>query len=200
MPDNVTKQKIIDTAFMLFQNKEYEKVTVNDICDACGISKTTFYYHLQSKEEIISSFFESVTKGLSTRLLDLLAAENYWEQIMVCFETLIEASAKIGPDLYSQLYIINLREDKGTFDYDEQLTKVAVLLIERAQKEGQIRNQSPALSLYRSAAHMFEGYELWWCIKKGSFDRKKAIRGAMEDIFDVDPSLRSPDSELEDLN
>lgn len=189
---NTTKQLIIETAFLLFQEKGYDDVTVNEICRACGITKTTFYYHLKSKEEIASRFYESVIQGMASRMVDILAAENYWDQLVACFDTLINTTEKIGPDLLSQLFITNLRDDKGTFNMDESLTKLAVLLIERGQKAGQIRNQSSASSLYYAAAHMFEGFELLWAIKKGRYDRKRFMRRALEDIFDVIPALRSP--------
>lgn len=188
--NNTTKKNLIDRAFALFKEKGYDNVTVNDICAACGITKPTFYYHLSSKEDILSHFYDTVVQGISSRLLDVLSAENHWEQLMACFDTLIDTSGEIGPDLYAQLFIINLREDKGTFNLREDLTKMATLLIQRAQEAGQIRNQSPPLPLYLAAAHLFEGYELFWCIKKGSYDRKQFVRRAMEDIFDVDPALR----------
>lgn len=166
--------------------------------DALGITKTTFYYHLSSKEEILSYFYDSVIQDMPSRLPDVLTADNYWEQLMVCFDTLIDTSGQIGPDLCGQLFIVNLREDRGTFDFRDDLTKMAVFLIERAQKTGQIRNQSPPLPLYRAASHMYEGYELLWSIKKGRFDRKTLVRRAMEDIFDVAPAYRSTPLEMDD--
>ena len=41
-----TKNKIFETAGKLFKEKGYENVTINNICEACGITKTTFYYHI----------------------------------------------------------------------------------------------------------------------------------------------------------
>jgi AcrR family transcriptional regulator len=190
-----TKQMIIDTAFALFKEKGYDNVTLNEICEACGITKTTFYYHLSSKEEIISRFYEGVTSTLAERLLKVVAAENYWEQLMAMFNALIDSTESIGPGLLGQLMIMNLRKDEGTFDMDDNLTRVAVVLVERAQKAGQIRNKSAALPLYRAACHAFEGYELLWCIKNGAYDRKAALRQAFEQIFDTNPELRD-DKEL----
>lgn len=96
----------------------------------------------------------------------------------------------IGPDLNGQLLIINIKEDKGTYDFNNDLTRMAVSIIKKAQKAGQIRNQSPAEQLYRASAYAFMGYETIWCIKKGSFDRLKHVRYSMENIYDVDESLR----------
>lgn len=195
MVKNLTEERIINTAYNLFIEKGYDNVTVNDICKACEITKTTFYYHLNSKEDIISHFYDSVTESLASRILDVVSAENYWEQLMVCFETIILRSQYIGSDLSSQLLIMNIKDDKGTYDFNEDLTKMAVSLIEKAQKAGQIRNQSNAEQLYRASAYAFMGYETVWCIKKGSFDRLKHVRHAMENIYDVDPSLRKADSD-----
>lgn len=195
MAKDMTKEKIINTAYNLFIEKGYDNVTINDICRTCGITKTTFYYHLRSKEDIISHFYDSITPSLGSRILDVVSAENYWEQLMVCFETIILSSQYIGSDLNGQLLIMNIKDDKGTYDFTEDLTPIAVTIIKKAQKAGQIRNQSPAEQLYRASAYAFMGYETIWCIKKGSFDRLKHVRYAMENIYDVDPSLRRDNSD-----
>lgn len=195
MAESPTRQRIIETACGLFQARGYDNVTVSDICTVCGITKTTFYYHLKSKEEIVTQFYEAATESLSERMLEVLSAENYWEQLMVCFETLVQTSSQFGSELDSQLLIINLRADQGTFDLRENLTRVAVLLIERAQRAGQIRNQSDPLALYRASAYAYMGFETMWCVKGGAFDRRSYVRQAMENIYDVDPALRIPGPE-----
>lgn len=186
-----TKRQIIDTAFELFKNKGYDKVTVNEICDAVGITKPTFYYHLDSKEDILSEFYQTVSDGFAREFAQILSMDNYWEQLMRVFTLLIEHSSEIGSDLNSQLLIMNLRKDRHTFDFDPIIAQICVTLIEKAQQAGQIRNQSPPLLLFQVASHAFIGYELQWCIKKGSIDRQRLFRQGMENIFDLDPALRS---------
>jgi len=188
---NATKQAVIDNALRLFRERGYDSVSVNDICTESGVTKTTFYYHLQSKDEIVALFYNSVTATLAERLVDVLEEDDPWEQFIAVFFALIDESARIGPDLLGQLMILNLRSDRGTFDFDENLTKMAVLLIEKAQRQGQIRNRSEALPLYRAAAHAFEGFELMWCVKNGMFDRKAVLRAAFEQIFDAADSVRT---------
>lgn len=109
---------------------------------------------------------------------------------MLCFEALVQESMKYGPDLYSQLFIANLKEDRGSFDFRDHLTEVAVAIIAQAQKAGQIRNPNPPDQLYKTSAYLFTGYEIIWCIKKGNFDWKKEIRRSMELFFDTAPELR----------
>lgn len=191
MENNTTMQHIIDSAFALFQDKGYGKTTVNDICKASGVTKTTFYYHLSSKDDVLTHFFDGVINNLASRMLHIIGAGNYWEQLVACFETLQKTTDKIGPALLSQMYIVNLKEDKGTFNLQQDMTELATTLIECAQSKGQIRNKSEPLQLYWAISHAFEGYDLLWCIHKGDFNRQEAFRYALEDICDVVPEFKT---------
>jgi AcrR family transcriptional regulator len=49
------RNEILDTAETLFFTKGYGKTTVNDILQAIGIAKGTFYYYFKSKEEVMDA-------------------------------------------------------------------------------------------------------------------------------------------------
>ncbi|MFA9378620.1 MAG: TetR/AcrR family transcriptional regulator [Lachnotalea sp.] len=53
---NFNKGFIIEKANQLYLEKGYRNVAVFDICDACQLSKTTFYYHLKSKEDTLREY------------------------------------------------------------------------------------------------------------------------------------------------
>lgn len=46
------KEQVIDAALEEFTHKDYEKASLNTIIKLSGISKGTFYYHFQNKEEL----------------------------------------------------------------------------------------------------------------------------------------------------
>lgn len=190
MSSNSTKDFIIETANQLFLEKGYNNVTIIDLCNACNISKTTFYYHLKSKEDLILHFYDSLTHNISQFLLSILSMDNYWEQLMTCFESLITAAGKYGTDFFSQMMISNLKEDYGSFDLRDELTKIMVMIIKKGQEAGQIRNKNDALELYTASAYAYLGYEVTWCIKGTRFDWLKELRTALENIYDVAPELR----------
>jgi len=52
-----TKQRIIETAIELFNEKGTKSVTTNHIAAAMGISPGNLYYHFRNKEEIIRAIF-----------------------------------------------------------------------------------------------------------------------------------------------
>lgn len=194
MPTRSTKEYIIEKANELYLQRGYQNVTVVDICEACNISKTTFYYHLKSKEETILNFYDSLTHNISQFVLTVFSKDNFWEQLLMCFESLIKEAHRYGTDFFTQMMISNLKDDSSSYDFRDELTEVAVMIIKKGQEAGQIRNQNDALSLYRAASYMFLGHEATWCMKRGNFDWLNENRIALESIFDVDPIYRKHES------
>lgn len=54
------RQEIIAAARVLFQTKEYDQTTMQDVMDALGIAKGTIYYYFKSKEELLEAVIEDL--------------------------------------------------------------------------------------------------------------------------------------------
>lgn len=48
------KEKILDTCIQLFGQKGYKETSIQDIVEAIGVTKGTFYYYYKSKQEILA--------------------------------------------------------------------------------------------------------------------------------------------------
>lgn len=191
MAGNTTRESIIEAANKLYLERGYDKVTVMDICAACKITKTTFYYHLKSKEDTILDFYTDVTHSITKQLSEILMADNHWEQLLLCFRILITETKKYGSEFMSQMMISNLKEDSHSFDMRDDLTNVAIAVIRKAQESGQIHNKADAEQLYTAAAYAFSGMELIWCIKSENFSWDKELMRTLECIFEVDDSVKT---------
>ena len=64
---NERRNEILDAAGRLFWAKGYNKSTVNDILDAVGIAKGTFYYYFKSKEEVLDGIIDRVSEIVVSR-------------------------------------------------------------------------------------------------------------------------------------
>lgn len=189
-----TKDLILRTAYNLFQEKSYSEVSIEEICSSCKLTKPAFYYHFKSKAELLIHYYDDVVDHIY-RTIETTASDNSWELYVFCFSELIAASVNLGVDLMSQLYITNLEENRGSFDFNERFSSLCVSLIRKAQGTGQIRNQKDADELYLSASFMFTGLELFWSLQKGSFEQGKVFIVALESIFDVAPECSIRESE-----
>lgn len=64
-----TRQSILDSAIELFLKYGVKKVTIDDICNNCNLTKGSFYHHFPTKDHIVTL---SINSGL-----DLYIENNY---------------------------------------------------------------------------------------------------------------------------
>src|SRR6202051_4193872 len=62
-----TKIRLLNAALMVIRTKGYSNTTVDDICEAAGVTKGAFFHHFKSKEELAvetAKHWGTVTSGL----------------------------------------------------------------------------------------------------------------------------------------
>ncbi|MFF3612824.1 TetR/AcrR family transcriptional regulator [Streptomyces sp. NPDC002580] len=59
-----TRQRIQDVALELFSEHGYEKTSLREIAEHLDVTKAALYYHFKTKEEILISIFEDLTRPL----------------------------------------------------------------------------------------------------------------------------------------
>lgn len=185
------KEEISAQAFKLFREKGYEGTTVQDICDACGISKPTFYSRFASKGDLIVDFYDGVTERLNANLSSLVETTSAWKQLKICFGTLMDETEAVGVDVMSHMLIINLEQDRHSFDARDFLTRTMVAIIRRGQERGEIANETPADELYETASYLFQGYLLMWSISKAKLDWRNKFMAGLEALLCVRNSAAS---------
>lgn len=52
LPDNENVGRILDAAWVMFQEKGFRGVSMSAVCSACGITKPTLYYYFEDKETL----------------------------------------------------------------------------------------------------------------------------------------------------
>lgn len=63
-----SKELLRESAIELFSRNPVDRVTVNMLCENCGISQRTFYNHFRDKYDLISWVYTSVNEDLIARL------------------------------------------------------------------------------------------------------------------------------------
>ena len=48
-----TREQLVRTCLELWRERGFDETTVNDICDAAGVAKGTFYFHFPRKEDVL---------------------------------------------------------------------------------------------------------------------------------------------------
>ncbi|MGW5866391.1 TetR/AcrR family transcriptional regulator [Streptomyces sp. NPDC055239] len=59
-----TRQRIQDVALELFAEQGYEKTSLREIAEHLEVTKAALYYHFKTKEDILTSIFEDLTRPI----------------------------------------------------------------------------------------------------------------------------------------
>ena len=54
-----TREAIAESLKKLTEGKEFEKISVGEICENCGITRKSFYYHFRDKYDLVSWIFRN---------------------------------------------------------------------------------------------------------------------------------------------
>ena len=185
-----SKKEISEVAIQLIKEKGYNNVTIMDICDACHITRPTFYKYAGTKEDLILDLYDAPIEYVVNNPMLFIQADTYIERLFITFDAILKKPEDLGPDIFSQLFISNLNENHHSFQMRDSLTELSVLIIEKAQANGEILNPSPAMDLYIALAHTFQGFEINWCILKGEFDLRFWFYSSTEAILNVRKDIR----------
>lgn len=187
----IDKAVITATAIELFKKHGYNNVTINDICQSCHITKPTFYNYVNSKEDLILDIYDHTINNILHDTCLFIQAESHIEQLYVVFSSLIADTLAMGWDLFSQLLISNLNQNRHSFDMRESLTALCIIIIKKAQEKGEIHNMHSPELIYQMIAYSFMGFETNWCIQNGSLNFAEPFFRGMNAIL-------LPDSQYDD--
>lgn len=111
---DTTKKLIYDTAITLFKEQEYEKITVQKICDNCGIAKGTFYLNFKSKEDIIRISFSNGINSYLIEKMKKMPNLTIREQLVYYLKTCFDYCNEVGKATTTRAFIFNLNQTLTT--------------------------------------------------------------------------------------
>ena len=81
---NSTKKEIIYTSIELFKMEGYSNVSLRQICNSWGITKGTFYYHFNSKDDLLNAIngFDFACKINNREKIEKFSWIGFVEKIM----------------------------------------------------------------------------------------------------------------------
>ncbi len=85
-----TRQRILDTALILFNERGESTVSTNHIADELEISPGNLYYHYRNKDDIIEQLFQRFEERMDLALVvpegRAITLEDVWLQLHLVFE------------------------------------------------------------------------------------------------------------------
>lgn len=166
-----TRMRILQCALELIKKDGYNKVTIPSICKAAGITKSAFYYHYHSKDDLIGDFIDQLGDIVKDSYSKILLQETYLKQIWAIFHILLEGNIAAGPAIVKQVFISYLNMGNHLY-FPRSATSwdIVVKLLGKAQEAGQIKNDNSPENIAESAFELLRGVLITWAIEDGNFD------------------------------
>ena len=187
------RKYILETARKVFMEKGYKNVSIVDICKAANITKPTFYYYYDSKEDILG-FISFEIKPDYSLLKTMTRLENPWQKLCYLGKAALEQlQLDYGREVIKAALSIDISREKKTFSLvTGALEELTLPLLEQCVERGIIRNHSePKDILYYSNA-MFVGLVSMWASNSLEGNVFEHLMKGMETIYDVNPAYRFP--------
>lgn len=191
--ENETKQRIRETATHLFRERSFEHVTLNDICEASGVNRHTFYYYFKSKDDLLDHYFDLPWDLSATEVADMLTADTYIDQLWLITKKFVDFIDHLGMTIVRQVLVQNMTKDVGTFRPHHrmrELSRLQISIIEKGQAAGQFKNLSDPTALVVLLQQTVHSTCLMWVVLNGSFDHAKHTRFLFETLLDVAEEYR----------
>ncbi len=155
------RKQIRRAAYRCFTKTGYYGTAVDDICEAAGISKGTFYWYFESKQavfvDIIEAWADEVQGEMKAQFLTAMASENPWGAMTLALEREANRSKSVVP-VWLEFLTEASREEyarQALGLYHQRLRRVLTELMELGLPDSVSPDETKALA--SSALAMFFG-------------------------------------------
>ncbi|HWR61969.1 MAG TPA: TetR/AcrR family transcriptional regulator [Clostridia bacterium] len=175
-----TKKRLYECARELFNDYGVENVSVDDIVEAAGVARGTFYVHFESKDGLISTLVSDYADKVD---MDYEAFLKALPPDMSAQEVLLALVGKIcdvieqtlGYESVRTLYKAQLSSTPTAQDasgYNRALYQMLAAVLEKGISRGDFQASLPHDALSKHLVLAVRGLVYEWCIRYPDFDLK----------------------------
>jgi hypothetical protein len=166
------RDRIIEVSWRLFYEKGYDNTTVDEIIQACGISKGGFYHHFPAKDDLLSSLpdmfdsqYEEAIKTIPEGL------DSYGKLIYLSRYLFRYIEEKIPVEILSLVYSTQVikKGEKYLLNQNRLYFKTLGTLLKEGQSKGEIIKDKSLAELTKFYAMQERAVLYDWCICEGSY-------------------------------
>ena len=77
----ITRECIETAMIQLLETQEMHKISISELVKRAGVSRTAFYSHYQTKEDVLKSALDDAIDQISQLVLDNPQMDGFWENL-----------------------------------------------------------------------------------------------------------------------
>jgi AcrR family transcriptional regulator len=134
-------EMVIDAAVRVFNRRGYEASSMEDVAQETGLTKSSLYYHVASKEELLRRALQRAF-GPLLAILDEPAAKEGTP--LERLRHIVQRSAVITLEFVQEVELLqrikgNTRTERKALEWRRRIDQAVTLLVEQAARAGEIR-------------------------------------------------------------
>ena len=167
-----TKGKIVSAAWQLFYEQGYDNTTVEEIVEASGTSRGSFYHYFDGKDALLSSLsylFDEKYDELTETMNPALSPIE--KLILMNQELFLMIDNTVSVDLLSQLFATQLitSGEKHMMSPNRTYYKLLRQVISEGKQSGVFQEAFSVNDIAKAYAMFERGLMYDWCISNGSY-------------------------------
>ena len=183
MGDNETKNKIIAAAEELFKQKDYEDISIREICQLAGISIGAFYRYIGSKDKLFKIFHLKL--GAESMKLVLERTDNKLpvEKIVIIINIYLDFILYYGYKFVKYFLSLSLENEMFASPPGALDTFLRVYISE-AFEGGYFNSKYDIDYVYRVIYSSLRGATFDWCMNMGKNDLRADYTATLNILLD----------------
>ncbi len=182
--------RITEAAMRCFCTRDYDEVSVNDICQEAGIARSTFYRAFPDKKAVIRCLFEHTDANQIVSIEELLAAPNDFERMWVIGERYISLCRRLGAPFCAAMMKLTLNGEIDMLRVAHSVDAWFIRLTRNCQQNGIILSREPPELLGPLFVDLEYQAIYAWCCRKGQYPLRAKARQQAEMAADLAPEYR----------
>lgn len=167
-----TKNKIITAAWKLFYEQGYDDTTIEEIVEASGTSKGSFYHYFSGKDALLGTLadlFDNKYQELIPQLDDDL--DSFDKLMFLNQELFLMIDNSISMDLLARLYSTQLvtSGQKLLLDHNRIYYKILRQITAEGQQKGDLRSDISVNEFVKAYALCERALIYDWCVCNGEY-------------------------------
>lgn len=177
------QKKIYESADALFKEYGFENVSVDSIVEKAGISKGSFYVHVDSKDDLTAALIAEYVSELDLSYGAFLKTFPESAEASVILLSLVGEIAdiitdRVGYNLIRLAYRIQIDRNISTsvlLSYDRDIYGVFSELIQRGILQGEFKPELDTKTFAEQFVTVLRGFTYEWCIRYPDFHLKDKL-------------------------
>lgn len=187
--DTSQKEIVVSTAMQLMRRNGYADVSVQDICKAAEVPRSSFYNMFSGKDDILLYILQGHKDNYEVTMEQLLDAQSSLEKLWILLSKYLALPEEFGPDLTGVLMQMELQGkfsmQNAVYDYVGRYQKWFVRFAKECQEQGIIAHPGDTERIVQLGVELSYHTVNQWCACKGNFPLRTRVYEQMEDLFAI---------------